>query len=324
MDPSRRGIWILNVAILIALAVVRPRFFDSGNLESVLAQMSIVGIGAAGMTVLIAAGAFDLSVTGIMGLAPVAALTIAPHAYGLVVILLAVVCGALAGCVNGLVITRGNVTPFVATLGTLFIFSSVAAIISAGNTIAVESTLVTNIGAGSIGSVIPYSLLIMVGAFALCYVILRRLHFGRWVRASGSNLLAAHVSGINVRGVYLRIFILSGALTGLAGILLSGLLFSANAAQAPNYNLNTIAVVVIGGTSLMGGEATLVGTALGAWLFAVVSDALTLLGTNSYWQYVATGAVLILALALNLVRFGSPVAFARQWTRPAGAPGEPA
>jgi ribose transport system permease protein len=164
----------------------------------------------------------------------------------------------------------------------------------------------------------------MVGAFALCYVILRRLHFGRWVRASGSNLLAAHVSGINVRGVYLRIFILSGALTGLAGILLSGLLFSANAAQAPNYNLNTIAVVVIGGTSLMGGEATLVGTALGAWLFAVVSDALTLLGTNSYWQYVATGAVLILALALNLVRFGSPVAFARQWTRPAGAPGEPA
>jgi ribose transport system permease protein len=144
----------------------------------------------------------------------------------------------------------------------------------------------------------------MLGVCALCHVLLRRLHMGRWVRAAGSNLRAAHVSGIDLRTVYLAIFVVSGALTGLAGIILTGYLASAVATQAPNYNLNAIAAVVVGGTSLFGGEGTLLGTVLASWLFSVVNNGLILLGVNSYWQYLATGVILVLALALGLLGAG--------------------
>src|SRR3981081_4708490 len=142
----------------------------------------------------------------------------------------------------------------------------------------------------------------MLAVFGSCHVLLRRLHLGRWVRAAGSNLRAAHVGGIDVRWVFFALFVISGALTGLAGILLSGYLASADATQAPNYNLTAIAVVVVGGTILRGGEGTLVGTALAAWLFAVVGNGLVLLGVNSYWQYVATGIIVILALMLERIQ----------------------
>jgi ribose transport system permease protein len=130
---------------------------------------------------------------------------------------------------------------------------------------------------------------------------LRWLHVGRWLRAAGSNLRAAHVSGIDLHWVYLFIFVLSGALSGLAGILISGYLTSADVTQAPNYNLSCIAAVVVGGTSLLGGEGTLVGTALAAFLFAMVDNGLILLGVNSYWHYVATGAILVAALGIGVL-----------------------
>ena len=301
---ERSGVWILNVVILLLLAFAAPNFYTLGNIAAVLNDAAILGIGAAGMTVLIIAGAFDLSVTAIMGLAPIVALTVAGDASGLAIVLVSVLTGAALGLVNGLVITRGRVAPFVATLGTLFVFGSIGAIISNGNALPVTNGLVLLLGTGAVFDAIPYSFLIMLGVCGLCYVLLRRLHMGRWVRAAGSNLRAAHVSGIDLHLVYLGIFILSGALTGLAGIILTGYLASAVATQAPNYNLNAIAAVVVGGTSLFGGEGTLLGTVLASWLFAVVNNGLILLGVNSYWQYLATGVILVLALALGLLGMG--------------------
>src|SRR5882724_2263041 len=308
---ERSGVWILNAAILVFLAFAAPNFYGEGNIKAVLNDTAILGIGAAGMTVLIMAGAFDLSVAAIMGLAPIVAVWAAGNDNGPLLVLVSLLAGAALGLVNGLVITRGRVAPFVATLGTLFVFSSIAYIISDGNELPVTNGLVVELGTGSVGPLLPYTFLIMLAVFAACHVILRRLHIGRWVRAAGSNLRAAHVSGIDLRWVYLSAFVMSGALTGLAGILLSGYLSSAVATQAPNYNLNAIAAVVVGGTSLRGGEGTLVGTALAAWLFAVVNNGLILLGVNSYWQYLATGIILVLALVLGPVGFGG-----RLWPRP--------
>lgn len=313
---DRSGVWILNVAILAFLAVAAPNFFGLGNIEAVLNDTAILGIGAAGMTVLIIAGAFDLSVTAIMGLAPIVALSVAGDAGGAAIVLVSVLAGAVLGAVNGLIITRGRVAPFVATLGTLFVFGSLGAIISNGNALVVTNNFVLQLGNGAVFDVIPYSFLIMLGVCALCYVLLRWLHIGRWVRAAGSNLRAAHVSGIDLRMVYLGIFVVSGALTGLAGIILTGYLASAVATQAPNYNLNAIAAVVVGGTSLFGGEGTLLGTVLAAWLFAVVNNGLILLGVNSYWQYLATGVILVLALALGMLGAGGTL-----WRRPGGRRG---
>lgn len=313
---ERRGVWILNAALLVVLAFAAPDFYSTGNIETVLGDTAILGIVAAGMTVLITAGAFDLSVTSIMGLAPIVAVTVAGDGSGISLLLLSVLTGAGLGVVNGLIITRGRVAPFVATLGTLFVFGSVADIISKGNALAVTNLTVLKLGTGSIGQLLPYSFLVMLVVFGVCHILLRRLHLGRWVRAAGSNPRAAHVGGIDVRWVYFALFVISGALTGLAGILLSGYLASADATQAPNYNLSAIAVVVVGGTSLRGGEGTLVGTVLAAWLFAVVGNGLVLVGMNSYWQYVATGIIVVLALIMGKIGFGGAI-----WPRRHGMSG---
>ncbi len=329
---ERTGVWILNVAILVFLAFAAPNFYAEGNIEAVLNDTAILGIGAAGMTILIMAGAFDLSVTAIMGLAPIVALRLVGNTSGGLLVLISVLTGAGLGVVNGLVITRGKVAPFVATLGTLFVFGSIGAIVSNGNALPATNEVVLALGTGAVWDVLPYSCLVMLGVCALCHVVLRRLHFGRWVRAAGSNIRAAHVSGIDLHWIYLGMFVLMGALTGLAGIILSGYLASAVATQAPNYNLNTIAAVVVGGTSLYGGEGTLLGTVLAAWLFAAVNNGLILLGVNSYWQYLATGLILVLALALGLLGIGGrlwpPGAFLRPKrgvpsTDPAALPASP-
>lgn len=298
---QRIGVWLMTAAIALFLAVAAPHFYSLGNIRAVLNDTAILGIGAAGMTVLIMAGAFDLSVTSIVGLAPIVAITFVGDSSGPLAVLISIVAGGLLGLVNGLIITLGRVAPFVATLGTLFVFGSIAAIITNGDALNIANDFLLELGTGAVFHFLPYSVLLMAVAFGVAYVVLRRLHVGRWVRAAGTNLRAAHVSGIDLHWVYVFIFVLSGALTGLAGILISGYLASADATQAPNYNLNCIAAVVVGGTSLFGGEGTLVGAALASFLFAMVDNGLILLAVNSYWHYVATGAILVVALGIGVL-----------------------
>jgi len=291
----------MTAAIGLFLAIAAPHFYSLGNIRAVLNDTAILGIGAAGMTVLIMAGAFDLSVTSIVGLAPIVAITLVGDSSGPLAVLVSIAAGSLLGLVNGLIIALGRVAPFVATLGTLFVFGSIAAIITGGNALNIANDFLLELGTGGLFHILPYSMLLMAVAFSVAYVVLRGLHVGRWVRAAGSNLRAAHVSGIDLHWIYIFIFVLSGALTGLAGILISGYLASADATQAPNYNLNCIAAVVVGGTSLLGGEGTLVGTALASFLFAMVDNGLILLAVNSYWHYVVTGAILIVALGIGIL-----------------------
>jgi ribose transport system permease protein len=307
-DSHRLGVWILNGALLSFLAIATPNFFNIANLQAVLNDASILGIGAAVMTLLIMAGAFDLSVSSTMGLAPVLALLLFGDSYGPLIMLASVLVGALLGLVNGLIITRGNVAPFVATLGTLFVYGSLGAIATGGNAVFVTSPFLLELSTGTLAGTVPYSFLILLAVCELCSFILHRLHIGRWIRAAGSNMRAAHVNGIDLQWVYLMLFALTGAVTGLAGIILSGYLASAIATQAPNYNLSVISAVVVGGTSLRGGQGSLVGTLLAAWLFAMVNNGLILFGVDSYWQYLAIGVVLVAALTL-----GAAVDGVRRW-----------
>jgi ribose transport system permease protein len=313
LDSHRSGVWILNAGIICFLAIETPNFFNLGNLQSVLNDASIMGIGAAAMTLLIMAGAFDLSVSATMGLAPIIGLLLG-GAVGPLAVVLSISAGAGLGLVNGLIITRGHVAPFVATLGTLFVYGSLGAIATGGNALFVTSPFLLELSTGALFDLIPYSFIILLLVSGMCYFILRRLHIGRWIRAAGSNLRAAHVAGVDLQWIYLVLFTLTGALTGLAGIILSGYLASAIATQAPNYNLAVISAVVVGGTSLRGGEGSLVGTLLAAWLFAMVNNGLILYGVDSYWQYLATGVVLVAALTLGVL-----VDHARRWTQILGS-----
>jgi ribose transport system permease protein len=217
---QRIGVWLMTAAIALFLALAAPHFYSPGN------------IGAAGMTVLIMAGAFDLSVTSIVGLAPIVAITLVRDSSGPLAVLISIIAGALLGLFNGLIITLGHVAPFVATLGTLFVFGSIGAIITGGDALNIANDFLLELGTGSLFHFLPYSVLLMAFAFGVAYVVLRWLHVGRWLRAAGSNLRAAHVSGIDLHWVYLFIFVLSGALSGLAGILISGYLASADVTQA--------------------------------------------------------------------------------------------
>jgi ribose transport system permease protein len=324
-DSHRLGVWILNAGLLCFLAIATPNFFNIANLQAVLNDASILGIGAAAMTLLITAGAFDLSVSSTMGLAPVLALTLLGDSYGPLIMLASVLAGGLLGLVNGLIITRGNVAPFVATLGTLFVYGSLGAIATGGNAVFVTSPFLLELSTGTLVGTVPYSFLILLAVCGLCSFMLHRLHIGRWIRAAGSNIRAAHVNGIDLQWVYLILFTLTGAVTGLAGIILSGYLASAIATQAPNYNLSVISAVVVGGTSLRGGQGSLVGTLLSAWLFAMVNNGLILFGVDSYWQYLAIGVVLVAALTLgamvdNVLRWRSAILSARD--RPPRPPGD--
>jgi ribose transport system permease protein len=229
-----------------------------------------------------------------------------------------VLAGALLGLVNGLIVTRGNVAPFVATLGTLFVYGSIGAIATNGNAIFATSPFLFNLSSGVVLGIVPYSFFILIAVFLLCAGLLTRLHIGRWIRAAGSNLRASHVNGIDLRYVYLALFTLTGALTGLAGIILSGYLASAIVTQAPNYNLSAISAVVVGGTSLRGGEGSLIGSVLAAILFSMVNNGLILCGVDSYWQYLAIGVVLVIALTL-----GVAIEWIRQWVEVLGRPIKP-
>jgi ribose transport system permease protein len=307
LDSHRSGVWILNICVMSFLAVDRPNFYNAGNLQSVLSDASVLGIGALAMTLLIMAGAFDLSVSATMGLAPILGL-LCGGSGGFDILLVSVCAGALLGLINGLIVTRGQVAPFVATLGTLFVYGSLGAIATNGNALYVTSPFLLNLSTGSIFTIVPYSFVVLLVIAGMCHFILRRLHIGRWIRAAGSNLRAAHVNGIDLQWVYLVLFTLTGALTGLAGVILSGYLGSAIATQAPNYNLSVISAVVVGGTSLRGGEGSLVGTLLAAWLFAMVNNGLILCGVGSYWQYLAIGFVLVVALTIGVL-----VEYGRRW-----------
>ena len=306
-DGHLSGVWILNALIILFLAIETPNFFNSGNLQSVLNDASILGIGAAAMTLLIMAGAFDLSVSATMGLAPILGL-LCGGSYGPIIILASMFAGAILGLVNGLIITRGHVAPFVATLGTLFVYSSLGAIATGGSALLVTSPFLLGLSTGAVFEIVPYSFVILMVVFGMCCFIVNRLHIGRWIRAAGSNIRAAHVSGIDLQWIYVVLFTLTGALTGLAGIILSGYLASAVATQAPNYNLSAISAVVVGGTSLRGGEGSLVGTLLAACLFAMVNNGLILYGVDSYLQYLAIGVVLVAALTLGVI-----VELSRRW-----------
>ena len=307
VDSHRSGVWILNICIMCFLAIRVPNFYNAGNIQSVLSDASILGIGAVAMTLLIMAGAFDLSVSATMGLAPILGL-LCGGSSSVAVLLLSVLAGAGLGLINGLIVTRGHVAPFVATLGTLFVYGSLGAIATNGNALYVTSPAILNLSTGALFGIIPYSFVLLLVIFGACQFLLRRLHIGRWIRATGSNIRAAHVSGIDLQWVYLVLFILTGALVGLAGIILSGYLGSVVATQAPNYNLSVISAVVVGGTSLRGGEGSLVGTLLAAWLFAMVNNGLILCGVGSYWQYLAIGFVLVAALTI-----GAVIEHGRRW-----------
>jgi ribose transport system permease protein len=295
--------------ILIAglYSVIAPNFLTVFNLTNVLTQVSIVAIAGVGMTMVILVAGIDLSVGSVVALTGcLAALTltnaVGEHTFGnaAVAVIVALVVGLAVGLLNGVLVTIGQVPAFIATLATLVAVRGVALLITQAAPVSIPEGPYVDIGRGFVGPV-PIPVIIMIVVFAIGYVILHRLRIGRRIYAVGGNIEAARLSGVRVNRVLIFVFAASGLCAGIAGVIVSSKLAGGLPAGANSFELDVIAAVVVGGTSLFGGRGRLLGTFIGALLIGVLGNGLVLMNVSDYWQRILTGAVIVGAVILDRV-----------------------
>jgi ribose transport system permease protein len=299
--PGKYYLQCVLVVGAIVLAGIVPNFGSISNLQSILLEASFAGFVACGETLLIAAGLFDLSVAGLMAISAIAMAQSLTSLNPVLAILIGLAVGALGGLLNGLIVTKVKIPAFIATLGMMNIYLAGAFIWTDGNVVIVTSPTVLNFaGASVLGFPIPF--LVFAAVCVVGYFLLQRTYFGRTLRAIGSSEQATTMAGLPVNRVKIIAFVVAGLMAGIGAIALTGLLSSASGTMASGYELNAIAIAVVGGTGLRGGQGTFFGTFTAALFFAALDDALNLLNINSYWQYVAIGGVLVIALFLGALR----------------------
>jgi ribose transport system permease protein len=294
------------VVLCIGLSIASPYFFTLRNVFNVLQGMSTIGIMAIGMTIVLIAGGLDLSVGSVLAVGAVFSARL--MTYNGLNPWLAVAAGLFAGiaigAVNGLLVTRVKIVPFIATLGTLGVGRGLAFVLATGAAGTVASNVpmrdagVAYLGAGYIGPV-PMPVVIMLALVILSAVLLANTVIGRQIYAVGSNPRGARLSGIFVERVQLITYVVCGGLAALAGILTTGLLGTASTNLGQGVELDVIAAAVIGGTSLNGGEGSVIGTLIGAAIMAVVRNAFVLLGLPLHLQVMIIGVVILLAVGLD-------------------------
>jgi erythritol transport system permease protein len=331
------------IAIIIVFSVLSPNYFSVSNLLQMSAHVAVFAILAIGMLLVILNGGIDLSVGSTVGLSgivagalmqgvdiPALGIKLFPSVW--VVVVVALAAGALVGLVNGLLISRFKVAPFVATLGMLYVVRGIALLITGGLTYPslqgqenLGNTGFNYLGFNRVFGV-PIGVLIMLVLAIVASVLLNRTVFGRWLYASGGNERAAELSGIPVKRVQVRAYVISGACAALAGVVIASELTSANPTAGTTFELTAIAAVVIGGASLMGGRGTVRGTLLGAFVIGFLSDGLVIIGVSEYWQMVFKGAVIVLAVLLNAVQYKGRKASTSTTATPTASspPGTPA
>ncbi len=297
---SRYGILLSLVCICMVLSFITPSFFSAQNLLIVLRQVSINGILAIGVTFVIIVGGIDLSLGSVVALTGVVAASFAhPDTYPLVVPLtLALLTGMAIGALNGVTITRGKVAPFIVTLGMMTIARGLALVGSNGRPVTNLSPSFNYIGGGNLLQ-IPVPILLFVLVIIGATVILNRTRIGRYIYAVGGNETAARASGIRVNRVKMFSYIICSLLAALAGIILASRITTGQPNAGVAYELDAIAAVVIGGTSLLGGKGSITGTVIGVLIIGVINNGLDLLNVSSYYQQIIKGVLIIGAALLD-------------------------
>jgi ribose transport system permease protein len=289
------------IVITVILSIVSSDFFTIDNIFNVLRQVSINALIGFGMTFVILTGGIDLSVGSILALS--SAITAGMLANGMdpiLAMLIGLGSGAVMGAINGLFITKGKVAPFIATLATMTIFRGLTLVYTDGRPITglSNSSFFEIVGRGYLGW-IPVPVVWMLVCYLILYFILKKTTFGRRVYAIGGNEEASILSGIRVNSVKIWIYSLTGALSALAGIILASRLNSAQPTAGTSYELDAIAAVVLGGTSLSGGRGWIFGTLVGALIIGVLNNGLNLMNVSSFYQQVVKGGVILLAVLLD-------------------------
>ncbi|MCR8940094.1 ABC transporter permease subunit [Brevibacillus laterosporus] len=285
--------------LVIILSIVSSDFLTVSNIFNVLRQVSINALIAFGMTFVILTGGIDLSVGSTLALS--SALSAGMMASGgdpFLAIVVGLLAGLVMGAFNGILVAKGNVAPFIATLATMTVFRGLTLVYTEGKPITGLPDSFGMVGK-SFFLQIPMPVIWMLLSFVALYFILKHTTFGRHVYALGSNEEATRLSGVSTTKVKIWVYSISGLFASLAGIILTSRLNSAQPTAGTSYELDAIAAVVLGGTSLSGGKGWIVGTLIGAMIIGVLNNGLNLLNVSSFYQLVAKGAVILIAVLLD-------------------------
>ena len=296
------GIFIAFIAVIVILSIICPSFLTWKNLLNIVRKSSIHGVMAIGMTFVILTAGIDLSVGSVLALTGVLCASF-EHA-GLPIVVIVIVTlgiGAFIGSVNGLIITKGKVTPFVVTLGMMSVARGLAHIYTDGQPISGFGSNFRYIGGGDFFYV-PVPIIIFVFTLLIAAVILRDTRLGRYIYAIGGNEEAVRLSGINVDRFKIAVYAISGLTAALGAVILTSRLNAGESIAGVGYELDVIASVVIGGTSLMGGRGSVWGTFVGALLIGVIDNGMNLLLIPAYWQLVVKGSIIVGAALLDRLR----------------------
>lgn len=289
------------ILLVIIISILNSAFLEPSNLFNLLRQVSINGLIAFGMTFVILTGGIDLSVGSTLALSSaLVAILMVSGVDGIIAIIIGCTFGAVLGAINGFLITLGKMAPFIATLATMTVFRGVTLVITDGNPITnLNGSYAFQLFGRGYFIGIPVPAITMFITFIILYVILHKTIFGRQTYAMGGNEKAAFISGIKVNKLKVCIYGLAGLMSALAGAILTSRLNSAQPTAGMSYELDAIAAVVLGGTSLTGGKGRIVGTLIGVLIIGVLNNGLNLLGVSSFYQQVVKGVVIIIAVLID-------------------------
>lgn len=301
------------IVLAVGFSMASPYFRTFDNLVGILLATAVNGVLALGVTFIIITGGIDLSVGTVLTLSAVMTGVFITnwHLPIPIGILGGILTGGTAGLINGVMISRMKIPPFIATLGMLYATKGLSLVISGLKPIYFNDTpAFREMAMGSIfgkiipGFGIPNAVLVLFGAAIIAHLILSRTILGRYTYALGSNEEATRLSGVNVASWKTAVYTLGGLFSGIGGVLMAARLNSAQPALGAGYELDAIAAVVIGGTSLSGGEGTILGTVIGAFIISILTNGLRILSVPQEWQMVVTGGIVVMAVYLDILRRG--------------------
>ena len=295
---------LFAIGMMIYFSSASQYFLSIKNFMNILSSVSVVGIISTGMTLVIITRGIDLSVGSIIALTGcVSAILIVNYSVAWPIAILAtLLIGVLLGGLNGVLITKFNVGPVIATLGTMNIIRGLAFILTNGQAIYVPNEVITFIGTGKLFNLIPVPAIIMLALFVVFWIISQYTVFGRNIFAIGGNVVASRLAGINVKKHTLILYILTGVLSAVAGLVMTGLTSTAMPSAGDGYNLDTITAVYLGGNSASGGEGSVWRTLMGILIIGILNNGMALLSVPSFWQTFVKGCLLIVAVIFDMIR----------------------
>jgi len=295
---------LVLLALCLFSAFMSDRFISSANITNILLQASVLAVVTIGMTYVIIGGGFDLSVGSVVALAGCIAAEVMLHSGIVAGVVAGALSGIAVGVINGCVIARVGVSPFIATLGTMVLVRGVVLLMTQGSPIVGEEGLpdtFVSFGTGRLYGV-PYLVIAAIACFIIFAWILHRTAFGTRTYAVGGNKEAAFLSGVPVNRVTITTYAICGFTAAIAGVMLAARLQSGQPTAGEFYELSAIAAVVLGGAALQGGEGKLYKSMIGVLIMTILANSLNLMGVDSYWQRIAVGLVIILAAAADQMR----------------------